>query len=259
MPGLHTDAATWSIIPHGDRCILAVFGQGIDVAVGRRCAMAAQALRRAAIAGVTDVVPAFNCVAVHFEPRPPQTQLSSMASHIDGVLREAAAQDGEHGTSGENARAAGRLVEIPVCYGGEHGPDLEYVASHCGLDAETVIRLHSEPAAYVFMLGFAPGAPYIGVHDARLAIGRRETPRTRLPAGSVAIANRQTMIYPNASPGGWHIIGATPSILFDPGREPATLLAPGDNVRFVPISAAQYASMAAGKAHDKGPAPRESS
>jgi KipI family sensor histidine kinase inhibitor len=93
------------------------------------------------------------------------------------------------------------------------------------------------------MLGFAPGAPYIGVHDPKLAIGRRSTPRTDVPAGSVAIANLQTMIYPNTSPGGWHIIGATPLVLFDPDQEPATLLAPGDTVRFVPID--QQAFLAA--------------
>src|SRR5690606_23347666 len=111
------------------------------------------------------------------------------------------------------------------------------------LTAEEVVRLHSHTPAYVFMLGFAPGAAYIGVHDERLAIGRRATPRTALPAGSVAIANLQTMIYPNASPGGWHVIGATPAVLFNPEQQPPTLLSPGDTVRFVPISPEAFQSM----------------
>jgi KipI family sensor histidine kinase inhibitor len=141
----------------------------------------------------------------------------------------------------------GREIEIPVCYGGVHGPDLAEVAKHCALTEAEVIELHSGPLAYVFMLGFAPGAPYIGIHDKRLAIGRRDTPRTALPAGSVAIANLQTMIYPNVSPGGWRIIGATPIQLFNPFQEPASLLSPGDSVRFVPITDAEFDALKQGR------------
>jgi KipI family sensor histidine kinase inhibitor len=175
-------------------------------------------------------VPAFTSVAVHYRPSPAgaNTGLHYLTREIEEAL----------GTiSGATAGVeSGKVVDIPVCYGGKHGPDLEHVAEHCRLQPEEVIRLHSGTPAYVFMLGFAPGAPYIGVHDKRLAIGRRATPRTLLPAGSVAIANLQTMIYPNASPGGWHVIGATPAILFDPGKEEPALLAPGDTVNFVRVS-----------------------
>lgn len=225
------------MVPQGDRSVLLVFGDQIDVDIGRRCAAAAAALREAAIQGVTDIVPTFNSVAVHYQPRlfDAGTPYRHLAREIDNVLD--AALDGRH------APAQGRQIEIPVCYGGEFGPDLDEVATHCKLEASDVIRLHSQQPAYVFMLGFAPGAPYIGVHDKRLAIGRRATPRTSVPAGSVAIANLQTMIYPNASPGGWHIIGATPSILFDPQKNPSTLLAAGDTVRFVPVGPDQYRSL----------------
>lgn len=214
--------------------MLLVFGDQIDVEIGRRCAIAAAALREAGIQGVTDIVPTFNSVAVHYQPYKPDAgaPYPHLAREIEKALD--AALDGRH------APSQGRQIEIPVCYGGEFGPDLTEVAAHCKLEASDVIRLHSQQAAYVFMLGFAPGAPYIGVHDKRLAIGRRATPRTSVPAGSVAIANLQTMIYPNASPGGWHIIGATPSILFDPEKNPSTLLAAGDTVRFVPVSPDQY-------------------
>lgn len=227
----------WAVVPQGDRALLLVFGDGIAVEVGRRCAAAAAALRQAAIPGVTDVVPAFNSVAVHYQPRPSCSGAAfrQLADEIESVL--ACTLDARQ------APAAGRQIEIPVCYGGQFGPDLDEVAAHCKLDAADVIRLHSGQSAYVFMLGFAPGAPYIGVHDKRLAIGRRPTPRTAVPAGSVAIANLQTMIYPNVSPGGWHIIGATPSILFDPAKTPSTLLAPGDTVRFVPVSSDEYLAL----------------
>lgn len=227
----------WTIVPQGDRCLLLVFGDGIDIATGRRCGTAAAALRAARLPGVSDIVPAFNSVAVHYQPRlfKDGATLDRLVAGIGATLETA--------LSGDKPADDARQVDIPVCYGGEYGPDLEDVARHCGLTPQEVIRLHSGTPAYVFMLGFAPGAPYIGIHDRKLAIGRRDTPRTVVPAGSVAIANLQTMIYPNASPGGWNLIGSTPSVLFDAAREPATLLAPGDTVRFVPIGPDDYLAL----------------
>lgn len=242
MPGKTKAAPSrWTIAPQGDRCLMIQLGDGMDVETGRRCALVATALRATGISGITDIVPTFDAVAVHYDPR----LFGDMSSHRNLPIQVESVLAGLSG--GTKAGARSRLVEIPVCYGGEHGPDLAEVARHCGLAPEEVIGLHSGTPAYVFMLGFAPGAPYIGIHDAALSVGRRETPRTLLPAGSVAIANRQTMIYPNASPGGWHILGATPVVLFDPARDPATLLTPGDSVRFVPISASEYESMKRGR------------
>ncbi|NYT62687.1 5-oxoprolinase subunit PxpB [Alcaligenaceae bacterium] len=232
-PTLH-GSHPWKIVPQGDRSMLLVFGDQININIGHQCATAAQALRAANIRGISDIVPAFNSVALHYQPRlfGSSTRFRSLANEIDKVLGKTF----EHGS----APASTRQIDIPVCYGGVYGPDLAHVASHCQIPKEEVIRLHSQDPAYVFMLGFAPGAPYIGMHDPRLAIGRRSTPRTDVPAGSVAIANLQTMIYPNLSPGGWHIIGATPLTLFNPAQEPATLLAPGNTVRFVPISPTEF-------------------
>lgn len=234
-----TDTAPlrWDIIPQGDRCILLVLSDQIDVAVGRRCAAAAAALRLAAIPGIDDIVPTFNSVALHYQPR--LLGADTLFQHLVGKIEKVL----DASLNAEQTPSVGRQITIPVCYGGEFGPDLAEVAAHCQLSPADVIRLHSHEPAYVFMLGFAPGAPYIGVHDKQLAIGRRATPRTSLPAGSVAIANRQTMIYPNASPGGWHVIGATPSILFDPEKNPSTLLAAGDTVRFVPIDPQEYLAL----------------
>lgn len=226
----------WTMVPQGDRCLLLVFGAGIDVDIGLRCARAAAALRAARIQGVTDIVPSFTTVAVHYRPGPfGAIDFHRLADDISNILREAQ----QHGA----ASPPGKQVDIPVCYGGERGPDLAQVAEHCGLAPAEVIALHSGTPAYVFMLGFAPGAPYIGVHDQRLSIGRRPTPRTLVPAGSVGIANLQTIIYPNASPGGWHIIGATPAVLFAPDQEPPVLLEPGDTVRFVPISDEEFLAL----------------
>jgi len=214
-----------------------VFGDEIDIDIGRRCAAAAAALRAEALDGVSDIVPTFNTVALHYQPRLPDAHDAAQRLEDDITrILQAANPDG-------GATPSSKEVDIPVCYGGAQGPDLAHVAAHCGLTEPDVIRLHSAMPAYVFMLGFAPGAPYIGVHDARLAIGRRDTPRTALPAGSVAIANRQTMIYPNVSPGGWHIIGATPLVLFDPDQDPPTLLSPGDTVRFRPIDTDEFAAL----------------
>jgi KipI family sensor histidine kinase inhibitor len=130
-----------------------------------------------------------------------------------------------------------RPVEIPVHYGGEAGPDLQEVARHCGLSAREVIQRHARVTYTVYFLGFRPGFAYLGDLDPLIAAPRRAEPRVAVPAGSVGIGGTQTGIYPAATPGGWQIIGYTPLSLFDPGREPPTLLLPGDRVRFVPLGA----------------------
>ena len=227
----------WNIIAHGDRCLVVQFGTGIDVEVGRRCGAAAVALREAALPGISDIVPTFNTVGVHFLPSrfPPGTDVGHLEAEIHRVL-SAAQLNG--------SASAGRLIELPVCYGGEYGPDLTDVAEKLELEPEAVIQLHGREPSYVFMLGFAPGAPFMGVLDERFALPRRSTPRTSIPAGSVGVANRQTFIYPNSLPGGWHIIGRTPLPLFDPSRDPATLITPGDSVQFVPISEDEFKRLA---------------
>ena len=137
-------------------------------------------------------------------------------------------------------RATVRVVEVPVCYGGDFGPDLAEVAVACDLTPDDVIARHAPSPHVVHMLGFAPGFPYMGGLDARLTVPRRATPRTAVPAGSVAIARDQSAIYPFEAPGGWNLIGRTPLRLFRPTTQPPCLLEPGDEVRFVPISSVQY-------------------
>ncbi|MNL31755.1 Kinase A inhibitor [compost metagenome] len=178
------------------------------------------------------MVPSFAAVAVHYRPDGLGNgpTCASLTDRINALLAEGIPADA----------VGGRDIDIPVCYGGEHGPDLADVAQAAGLSPDAIIALHSQRRSMVFMLGFAPGHAYLGVHDEPLNIPRRASPRTAVPAGAVAVANRQTVIYPSRLPGGWNIIGATPLTLFDPAREPASLLQPGDSVRFVPISPEEF-------------------
>ena len=205
---------------------------------GRLCLAAANLLRQANLPGVTDVVPSFIALAVHYQPGGRQgPRYAELAAQVEQLLSQDIAPDAQ----------TGRDVDIPVCYGGEYGPDLDEVARHAGLSTDEVISLHTQSGNLVFMLGFAPGLPYIGVHDERLNIPRRPSPRTAVPPGSVAVANRQTVLYPSRLPGGWNIIGATPLSLFDPARTPSTLLQPGDRVHFVPIDNAEFVRLREGK------------
>ena len=227
----------FKIRAQGDRCLSIDFGTEIDVQTGLLCLAATEALRHAKLAGVTDIVPSYTSVALHYQPDAQRSgaNFDALSSAITTLI-----QVGIPSVSSDS-----REVEIPVCYVGEHGPDLAYVSQACGLTAEQVIEIHTKPGIMVFMLGFAPGAPYIGIHDPIFALPRRDVPRTAVPAGSVAIANRQSTIYPNRLPGGWHVLGATPLKLFDLEHTPPTLLMPGDRVRFVPISVEEFDRIAA--------------
>lgn len=133
----------------------------------------------------------------------------------------------------------GRLVEIPVHYGGSDGPDIDAVAKHTGLSVDALIERHSAAEYTVYFLGFQPGFAYLGGLDPALATPRRKDPRVTVPAGSVGIGGEQTGVYPTASPGGWQLIGRTSAVLFDPNRDPPSLLEPGDRVRFVPAGGAR--------------------
>ena len=213
-----------TIEPLGDACLVVRFGTAVDAATSRAVATATGALTALGLPGVVDVAPTFNTVAVVFDPRradPDELSAAILASV--GSLDDA-------------VPSRGTIVEIPVMYGGHDGPDLAAVAAHAGLDPQTIVKLHTTTDHVVGMIGFAPGFPYLlGLPEA-LSIPRRATPRTSVPAGSVAIAERQTGIYPRTSPGGWHVIGRTSRVLFDAHRHPPALLRAGDVVRFVPVS-----------------------
>jgi inhibitor of KinA len=228
--------ATLALAPLGDRALTISLGSTIDEPTHRRVRAAVVRLEASAIPGVIDVVGAFASVTVHYDPvRVPPLDASEgdepspRARIADRIARALADLD-------DVALPAPRVIDIPVCYGGELGPDLDDVARAHGMTGDEVIRLHAAGDYLVHMIGFAPGFPYLGGLDPRLATPRRGAPRTRVPAGSVGIGGSQTGIYSIESPGGWHIIGRTTLRLFDPAREPATLLRAGDRLRFRPVS-----------------------
>jgi len=235
------------IEPLGDCALLIRFGERIDPELNARALAAAQALRNAKLAGVTDVAPAYASVCVRYDPRawldPTGTSAphERIGAHIEAIVSTwQPATDQPQLISPNDADC----VEIPVCYGGEFGPDLGDVAKHAGLDEDEVVARHSSAEYRVAMLGFAPGFAYLLGLDARLHTPRRATPRTRVPAGAVAIGGAQTGVYPRELPGGWHIVGRTPRVLFDAAREPPALLAPGQRVRFHAIDAREFTTSA---------------
>jgi len=225
------------IRPQGDRCVIFELGDRIDADIGLQCLSLAQRITQATLAGVTDVIPSFVTVAIQFEPH--RDHHGDPCTYFEQATRALLAQ------AVDDALLDTRIIDIPVCYDAPYATDLAWIAqtAHC-TEAE-IIQRHSQSLGRVFMLGFAPGQPYIGILDPILNIPRRTTPRTAVPAGSVAIANRQTTVYPNQLPGGWHIIGATPLSVFDIQRTQPSLLEPGDQVRFVPISAAHFKDLQA--------------
>jgi KipI family sensor histidine kinase inhibitor len=209
----------------GDSALLLELEGGIDPAVNTTVIAIATVVRESGIAGVRAVVPTYRSVAVFFDP------LIADAALVAQVLREAQAAGTSH------VRSTPNRIEAPVVYGGEHGPDLEHVAARAGISVQDVIERHASREYRVYMLGFLPGFAYLGLVDESIAAPRRSEPRVRVPAGSVGIAGRQTGIYPAESPGGWQLIGRTPIEVFDPARIPASICAPGDLVRFRPVSA----------------------
>ena len=204
------------------------FGDVIDVDVNARVQVAAAALQ-AQLAGV-ECVPAYASVLVRFDPR----HWLEHGRFSGPRLRNAIEAALQHASSSETAA---REITIPVWYGGE---DLHEVAAHAQLSPDEVIARHTRVMYRVAMLGFAPGFAYLLGLDPALAMPRRSTPRTRVPAGSVAIGGLQTGIYPQALPGGWQLIGRTPLRMFDPAADTPSLLSPGDRVRFEAIDEREY-------------------
>ncbi|WP_408009708.1 5-oxoprolinase subunit PxpB [Pseudalkalibacillus sp. A8] len=192
--------------------------------------------------GMIEFVPTFTSVTVFYNPlkilqdckrnTKPNTEspYKLICNEIESVLKKI----------GKENKSEARTVDIPVCYGGELGPDIEWVAQHNNLTSEEVIKIHTEAEYLVYMIGFAPGFPYLGGMSETIAAPRKESPRLKIPAGSVGIAGSQTGIYPIETPGGWQLIGQTPFKLFDIDQDPPTLLQAGDKIHFHPISSAEF-------------------
>ena len=202
----------------GDSGMLLELEEAIDAGVNARAIAIAAAIRSEALSGVRDVVSTYRTVAVHFDP---------LRVEIEAVHDAMA-----HASTAAATDVTGKTVDVPVQYGGEAGPDLLELAQFANLSPQAAIDLHSRTPYRVFMLGFLPGFAYMGSVDARIAMPRRETPRMRVPTGSVGVAGQQTGVYPRESPGGWRLIGRTNARIFDANRVETCLFAPGDVVRF---------------------------
>ncbi|MGE3178039.1 MAG: 5-oxoprolinase subunit PxpB [Vicinamibacterales bacterium] len=222
------------VVPAGDTAFLVEFPARMDAAISACVIALWHDLRERRIPGVRDLVPAYATLAVYFDP------LRTDVPALVALLERAAAAAGSAAEGSAAAPAVRPIHRIPVCYGGELGPDLEEIAAETGLSRDEVIRAHAGATYRVFMLGFMPGFAYMGEVDRRIAAPRRPTPRLKVPAGSVGIAGRQTGIYPMASPGGWRLVGRTPVRPFLPGRDPAFLFQAGDAVQFVPVALERF-------------------
>ena len=221
-------AKQFRLLPFGDAAITIEFGNEINPTLNARVISFAENVRAQTWEGVLDVVPTYCSVTIHIDPLCLDLNtITDKLLNLPSCLSQEATSSGTHHT-------------IPVWYGGEAGPDLEDVAAYTKTSVADVIRLHSSVLYRVYMLGFSPGFPYLGSLPEALAIPRLATPRTRVPAGSVGIADRQTGVYPTATPGGWRLIGRTPIELYRPSSTTPFLLSPGDMVRFVPIAAQEF-------------------
>lgn len=223
--------AAFTITIAGDSAINLEFASSISAETSTKIRLAAEGLRADPIKGVIELVPTFCSLMVVYDPC--VITFDELAAKVRGKLRNLTAE----------STAVKRIVEIPVCYGGEFGPDIATVAEHANMSEDEVVRVHSGHDYLIDMLGFLPGFAYLGGLDERLHTPRLATPRTRLEAGSVGIGGAQTGVYPLPSPGGWQIIGRTPVRPYDPDRTPPILYLAGDYLRFVPITPSEYQSI----------------
>jgi KipI family sensor histidine kinase inhibitor len=208
----------------GDTGLLVEYGDTIAEEINLKVWAMAMAMTRHLPEGVVEVIPTYRSILLPYDSAVTGPEkLRSALEKLENQIEEIELPPPE-------------TVRIPVCYGGELGPDIDFVAKHNNLTIDEVIDIHSRPEYRIYMIGFTPGFPYLGGLDDRLVTPRLETPRTKVPAGSVGIANNQTGMYSVESPGGWRLIGRTPLALFAPARENPFLYRAGDRIKFVPVS-----------------------
>ncbi|SFG11916.1 sensor histidine kinase inhibitor, KipI family [Desulfotomaculum arcticum] len=215
-------------LPAGDKGLVVEFGNAISPAINNQVRGFTLALEKAGLPGVMEYIPTYRSLLVIYNPLVWEPALLiARLREIESSLATSEFPDPV-------------IYHLPVAYGGDFGPDLDFICDYTGLAAQDIIRLHSEADYLIYMLGFTPGFPYLGGMDRRIAAPRLETPRISIPAGSVGIAGSQTGIYPVASPGGWRVIGRTPVRLFEPSGSNPVLLSAGDFVRFFAVTPRQY-------------------
>jgi inhibitor of KinA len=222
----------YRLLPAGDTALVIEFGDQIDRELNMWVLALDRRLRQAQIEGIVDCVPTFRSLLVHYDPLllPAATLMARIDDLMPGL---------------QMTEAAGRVWHLPACYDASLAPDLEHVAARIGISPARVIERHSAVTYHVYMLGFLPGQAYMGDLPQELALPRRECPRMRVPAGSLAIATTMTCIFPMETPCGWHLIGRSPVRLWERTLGSEALLAPGDKVTFSPISLREYEDLAA--------------
>jgi KipI family sensor histidine kinase inhibitor len=218
------------VVPLGDLAAYVEFSRTLDLEVNAVAQRLAAAIVARAVPGIRDVVPALGGVALHFDPGFDGDVAKTAAELVELCMKKGL----------PDADDLGREVEVPVCYDAEFALDMGEITERLKISSEEVIERHVAGEYRVLMVGFSPGHPYIGGLDPSLSVPRRATPRAVVPAGSIAIANQQTVVYPYAISGGWNIIGRTPLVAFDASRGSPSLFAPGDRVRFYAIDRREF-------------------
>ena len=213
------------VVPAGDSAILIELGSEIAPEISSMVFALTDLIKDAGLNSGLEVLPTYRSVLVYYDPL--VSSYVEMFDAVNGAL--------ERLVEPVNGNSSVKIIEIPVVYGGDDGPDLDFVANHAGITEDAVIELHSGTEYRVYMLGFSPGFPYLGGLDERIAAPRLKTPRVLVPAGSVGIAESQTGVYPDAGPGGWRIIGRTSVPLFDVNSSTPSLITPATKVRFIPV------------------------
>jgi inhibitor of KinA len=221
--------------PLGDSAVVATLGSGIDSKTVVSVQRWSETIMAAGGRGIVDVVPAYSTFTVFYDPGQFSPTSGDPFKQVCAFIESCAPNVKRHSRA-----TSSRTVEIPVCYGGELGPDIAEVAERAGMTVVQVAALHARADYQVHAIGFTPGFPYLGGLPAALNTPRRSAPRARVQAGSVGIGGGQTGVYPVSSPGGWQIIGRTPLRLFQPDRNPAALLRIGDRVTFKAITVAEF-------------------
>lgn len=220
----------------GDTSLTAEFGNEISEAINAKIRAFNIALQNSKIPGIVETVPTYRSLMIHYDPG--VILYSALVKRLQGLM----------GQLDQIQIPPSDVLEIPVLYGGEEGPDLEFVAQHAGKTPEEVIQIHTSTEYLIYMLGFTPGFTYLGGMSEEIATPRLKTPRVKIPAGSVGIAGAQTGVYPIDSPGGWQLIGRTPVRMYDPDRAEPILPQAGQYIKFYPIDKAEYDKIAAQEA-----------
>lgn len=217
-------------LSQGETGLVVEFGDAIDPAVNTRVHDLARRIASECKGLVEAVVPTYRSFLIFFDPL--LISRHELTAKIDALASAA--------ESAQASASAAKIVVIPTLYGGEAGPDLEFVAGHNQLSPDEVVQIHSSTPYRIYMIGFTPGFPYLGGMSEKIAAPRLKVPRTKIPAGSVGIAGAQTGLYPVESPGGWQLIGRTPLKVFNPASEQPFLYSAGDFLQFGPITAAEF-------------------